>query len=119
MPNYVVPVDFSFNGSTADQTTFLLAGHTVAEPRLAIFDRKVPSFNGNGSKVPSYRVRIVRGVTDTDGEVVATRVTADVTIRWPLEAVPADVIADIAQLSAILADVDFQTDVVNEQRLPR
>lgn len=119
MADYVVPVDWKFNGSQADQTTFTLPGHTVAQPRLAIFDRKVPSFNGNGSKVPSYRVRVVRGVVDAEGHALPTRVTADITIRWPLEAAPADVKSDMAAIAAVLADVDFQGDVVDEQLLPR
>lgn len=119
MADYVVPVGWKFNGAQADQTTFTLPGHTVAQPRLAIFDRKVPSFNGNGSAIPSYRVRIIRGVVDADGEPVPTRVTADITIRWPLEAASADVQSDIAAIAATLSDVDFQSDVVDEQLLPR
>lgn len=119
MPDFVPTVDMKLFSSKEDQTTFTLTGHTVKRPYLAIFDRKVPVVNGNGTSVPWYRIRIIRGVLDSAGDPIQTRVTCDVTIRWPLEALSADAIADIAKLGSLLSNVDLQSDIVDEQLLPR
>lgn len=120
MTSFVVPSSWSFFGNTgANQTTYTLPGHTVKQPHLAIFDRKVPSFGGTQSQVPSYRIRIIRGVSDAAGNLVATRITQDYTCRWPLEGSLVDVQADIALLASIVSDVNLQTDIVSQLRLPR
>lgn len=119
MPDFAPTADMKFFSDREDQTTFTLTGHTVKKPRLAIFDRKVPVVNGNGTSVPWYRIRIIEGVEDADGNVIPTRITCDLTIRWPLEAAPADVIADIAKLASLVSDVDLQSDIADEQLLPR
>lgn len=120
MTAFVVPTTWSFFGNTgANQTTYTLPGHTVKQPHLAIFDRKVPSFGGSASQVPSYRIRIIRGVLDANGNLVATRITQDLTCRWPLEGALADVQADIALMATLISDVNLQADIVNQLRLPR
>lgn len=120
MADFAIPVGWKFYGANSgNQTTFTLPGHTVAEPHLAIFDRKVPVVQNGQSTVPSYRVRIIRGVADPDGILLSTRITCDLTIRWPLQATPADIMADMASLAAVVGDADFQDDVANELLLPR
>lgn len=120
MTDYVVPSTWKFFGNTgANQVTYTLPGHTVQRPHLAIFDRKVPSFGGKGSQVPQYRIRIIRGVLDTAGNLVATRITDDRTVRWPAGANASEVIEDMAIMGAICSDVNLQANIVNELRLPR
>lgn len=120
MVDYVVPTGWKFYGSNnGNQTTFTLPGHTTANPRLALFDRRVPSSSPQGAVSPSYRIRIVRGISDAEGNPVQQRVVCDFTVRWPLVADSLDVIADIATIAATLSDVDMQSDMVDEQLLPR
>lgn len=120
MTDFTVPAGWKFHGSAnANQTTFTLPGHTVAEPHLAIFDRKVPVVQNGNTSVPWYRIRVIRGVLDADGNPITTRVTVDCTIRWPLQAASADVVEDIGILADALADANLPNDIVDEQLLPR
>lgn len=117
MADYIVPTNWKFDGSKdADTVRYLLPGHTVQSPRFAIIDRKVPTSSGG---IPQYRIRIFEGFTDANGVTVTTRNTLDFTCRWPQVAPAANVKANIGLLGAMLVDVDFQSDIVDEQLLPR
>lgn len=118
MPDFTLPSTWKWNGSASkDQTSFLLPGHTVKNPRLAIFSRTVPS--STGSQVPSVKVKFVEGVSGSDGIPISTRINAEFTFRWPLEADVSVAKALFAELAAVLSDVNFQSDMVDEQYLPR
>lgn len=118
--DYVAPAGWKFYGSNnGNQTTFTLPGHTVSAPYLAIFDRRVPSNSGGATTNPSYRVRFIRGYTDSEGRPLEARALVDINIRWPLASTPASVKELLAVASAALGNVDFQGDVVDEQLLPR
>lgn len=119
MQDYKLPEGYTFYGSAPDQTTFVRTGHTSAEPNLAIFDRKVSTLVGGQLTVPSYRARIIRGILDATGSPVTTRVTADLTIRWPAGTDVAVVKDVMARLGEILSDSDFQDDAASDQLLPR
>lgn len=119
MQDFKMPSGYTFYGSAPDQTTFVYTGHTSAEPNLAIFDRKVSTLSGGQLTVPSYRARVIRGVTNGDGSPITTRITADVTLRWPPGADPALVKDVVARLGEILSDPNFQDDATSDQLLPR
>lgn len=118
---YQVPAGWEFYGSAnnGDQTTFTLPGHSVSTPHLAIFDRKVPTSNGNGYTTPQFRLRIIRGFTTADGEPLETRTVVDANIRWPMEAPLVDVKGMVDVVSQVFGDTTFQTDAVDKQLLPR
>jgi len=119
MADYTVPVDWKFDGDSKDSSTYLLPGHTSAEPRWAIFDRKVPSNTPGGTTVPWSRIRFFRGVLDSDGNLIQSRVTNEYQVKWPTIADSADVIADMALMATLIGDVDLQNDLIVEQILPR
>nr|URG16486.1 MAG: coat protein [Leviviridae sp.] len=119
MPDYKAPVGWKFYGSTSDQTTFTLPGHTVAAPRLAIFDRKVPQSNGGKLTNPNYKVRIIYGFADVDGNPLESRAVIEANIRWPVAADGSVIEGAIDIMGEMLTNVDFQDDVVAEQLLPR
>lgn len=109
--------EFGRNGS--DSVTFTRPGHTVTAPRLAIFDRKLPVSNGNGFSVPSYRVRLIDGHLDIDGNPLKERSIVEVTVRQPVGASATPITTSIADVAAILADAAFVDDATVDYMFPR
>lgn len=118
MSDYKVPAGWKFYGSKENQTTFTGPGHTVATPYLLIFDRVVPS-PVNQLSVSRYRMRVIRGELDTDGNPRSIRPLLDCWIRWPLASTPSIVEEIMAMAGLVLSDAAFQDDVVVEGLLPR
>lgn len=114
----IIPSTWALFSNTGNQTQFLLPGHTVLKPRMALFSRTVPSTSGNGPSVPAVRVRIVEGILDADGKPVATKTSADVTIRNDIRASTPAVVADVVELGRLLSNANFVTELVGSQRLP-
>lgn len=119
--SHVLPsgwVEFGSNGDNS--VTFLRPGHTVTEPRLAIFSRKpaVAQANGNFS-VPEYRVRLFDGHVDTDGLPKKDKAIVEVVIRLPVgdDATPTE--TSLAALAAMLADAAFVTNATVDLMWPR
>lgn len=104
---------------TADSVTVARPGHTVSEPRLAIFDRKVPVSGPNGFSVPTYRVRLIDGHVDVDGAPIKEKSLVEVVVRNPLSADATAVTASIAAVAAMLANPEFVNDAVVDQMMPR
>lgn len=118
-----VPATWRFYGASSDgsQVTYTRPGHTVQEPRLAIIDRKTAVFDANRQKwsVPEYRVRVIDGVLDKDGNPDPTRTLADLTCRSSLSsnggARGDEVTAD---LLLIIDQVDFSEAAFVSQGFP-
>jgi hypothetical protein len=118
MGDYVFPTaKGKYDGSSnANQTQFLRTGHTAAVPKVVLFKRQ--SLNSAGAH--SVTVRMVEAVP-TSVEVVAGRprnnlITLE--IRNVTGQVDADIKTALTELSTMLADADFQDDVVTENRIP-
>lgn len=118
MPDYIVPATFKKFSNTEHSVTYTMSGHTSQKPHLVIFDRVVPVTSGKGSRIPQIRVRVLRGVLGADGTLLATRISEEAVLRYPLGALPSEIKEDIATLAAILSDAEFQDDVATELRLP-
>lgn len=117
MADFIIPANWKFDGSKdADTVRYLLPGHSVQTPHFAILDRKVPVAAGG---VPQYRIRFFEGFVDADGVTISTRNTVELTCRWPQSAPAVNVIANIALMGVLCSNVDLQSDIVNEQLLPR
>lgn len=117
---YQLPVGWSeFGRDGSNSVTFLRPNHTVQEPRLMIVNRKPPVANGNGFSVPTYRVRLIDGHVNSDGEALRERTILDLTIRQPVDASLTPVETSIAALSTILADSDFVNDATVDYMFPR
>lgn len=104
--SYAYPSTWSFYGSSSDgnQITLIRPGNTVAEPRVCLISRTVPVFNVKSQtwSVPTYRVRVMDGVLDADGNPDPTRTLADVTFRCSVSSNGAsrgdEVLADLTTL---------------------
>lgn len=120
MADYVVPVGWKLYSSEAHQSTYIIPGHAVDRPYLAIFSRTIASASGKGTTVPEVRVRIMRGYKNADGVLLPTRKSFDGRVRWPLEASDAtEMTAILAIVGTMFSNVDFQQDVTVEQLIPR
>lgn len=116
---HTLPIGWYIFSQTADSVTVARPGHTVSEPRLAIFDRKVPVQGPNGFSVPTYRVRLIDGHVDAEGAPIKEKSLVEVTIRNPLSVNGTSVTASIAAVATMLADAEFVNDAVVDQMMPR
>lgn len=118
MADYVPSAGMKKFSATENSVTYILADHSAQKPHLVIFDRVIPVSSGKGSRVPQLRVRVIRGVLDANGVLVASRITNEFTTRYPVGAPSAENIADMVLLGSIVSNVDFQQDAAVELLLP-
>lgn len=120
MTDYVLPVGWKFYGSKENQTTFTGPGHTVSAPYLAVFDRTVPQNSGNGRYTnPMYKIRLIRGFVDGDGNPVTGRAVVETTVRWPLVVDHSSIETMLEVLGVFASSANFRQDITEEQLLPR
>lgn len=118
--SHVLPVGWSEYGRDGNNSvTFLRPGHTVTEPRLLIINRKTPVVSGTSFSVPTYRVRMIDGHVDGDGNPLRERTILDLTIRHPVNASTATASTSIAALATMLADAEFVDDALTDFMFPR
>lgn len=114
-----LPVSSEYYSDSENQVTYILNGHTAEAPKLLIFDRK-PSVYQNGQfSIPTVRIRVLEGLVDSEDKPLATKITFDLTIRWPHGASTTTIGSRLADLSTVLGSVDFVTELVEKQQLPR
>lgn len=118
MADYIVPVTWKLFSRTENAVTYIRPGHTVKEPRLAIFDRVVPVSSGKGSRSAQTRVRIIAGEVDSLGNPISSRVIAEAIVKHLPTSNVALAISCAADLALVIGNADFQQDVVVEQLLP-
>lgn len=107
----------SNNGNTL--TAVKAAESTAAKPVLMVIDRTAPSYNQATGKfsVPVYRVRVIRGVLDADGNPKIERLMIDANIRTPVgtDAEHGTLLADFL---AFVDQVDFVAGAVGDHLFP-
>lgn len=91
--------------------TWTITGHTVQKPRLAIEKRKLPVGNGGSA---STTLSVVYGTVDATSTPLAAKIAFDVTVRYPINGLAADVTAALAVFRDIVASDEFTT-MVNTQ----
>lgn len=120
---FVLPAGWTFQSSqnNGNSVTYTLPGHTTQAPRLAIFSRTIPSFNSkSGWSVPSYRVRVIHGITDADGNPVETRTSFDCTFRHSMVTGGAAEGASVVnEVLAVIGADGFAQAVFAEQSFPQ
>lgn len=120
MADFTVPGTWTFDGATANQSTYRVTGHTAQENYLVIFDRKLSSVNSNSTfSKPSVRVRIIRSFLDSNGVPLSSKAVVDTNISWPLEASATSVKAMVTLLGTIFSDVEIASDFIDDQDIPR
>lgn len=118
---FKVPADWVFQSSAnnGNSVTYALPGHTTQQPKIAVFSRVIPSYSAKtGWSVPSYRVRVIEGVVDADGNPIETRTTVDATFRCSMSggATKAQDVVDNFKL--IVSANGFASGVFVEQSFP-
>lgn len=87
--------EFANNGNSR---TFSLPGHTIAQPKVLIQKRKVPtSVDG----VAEDSVKIVLATTDSAGVILSSKISGEVIIRRPVKGDA----ADVTDMKAFLLDL--------------
>jgi hypothetical protein len=120
MTDFVTPEGWKFHGSNnGNQTIFTLPGHTVAAPKIAIFDRVVPGISRGVVTHPKFRIRVTSGELDANGQPYEVKNIVDLTIRWRLGSSPSIATGLLTNLAAMLSDANLRQDIVEEQLLPR
>lgn len=120
MADFTVPGTWTFDGATANQSTYRVSGHTTQENYLVVFDRKLASVNSNGTfSKPSMRVRVIRSFLDGNSEPLTSKAVCDVNISWPLEASASSVKAMVDLLGTIFGDAEIASDFIDDQDIPR
>lgn len=122
MADFTVPGTWTHDGDTLNQSIYRVSGHTAQENYLVIFDRKLSvASNGSFSK-PSYRVRVIRSFLDANSVPISSKAVFDGNMSWPSDLSSSqitDVKAMLTLVGAIYSDVEFPSDVVDDQRIPR
>lgn len=126
MANITIPASWEKDGETGSSQIVYVdtADHSVAENSHHLFDRVVPVLVNGEWTYPSYRYRHRRTLVDADGNPIPGVCLIDVKIRWPYAASSFTAGATalktmITDVSAVIADVEFASDVIDSLRLPR
>lgn len=108
---------YSNNGNTL--TAIKTATSTAAKPILLVIDRSEAVYNQAQKKfsVPTYRVRVIRGVVDIDGNPVQERLLVDATFRTPVgtDAEHAELHADFVSM---VTQAGFVADALGDHFFP-
>jgi len=96
---------FAENGNARTNT---YTGHTALKPKL-VLEKKRP-IEGNNS-VAEYRAIILAATVDANGLVLPSKVSFDVTVRYPALGQSSDITAALAILRDIIASDDFANSV--------
>lgn len=120
MSRFNVPAGMSLQSVEKDSVTLTVdADHTVGVPHIVIFDRRVPTVNGNTFTQPRYRIRVIQGNVDQDAVPIQARTLADIEFQWRVGNEPSWVSSQILTIvSQILAIEDFDELVFGRQALP-
>lgn len=97
-------IDYSQQGNTK---TLTAPGHTVSEPRLVIQKRKVAT---NGTGVAETAIKVVYGTSDANGPL-ASRVSFETSVRYPVNGNTADTTAALALFREIVGSDEFGSAV--------
>lgn len=97
--------EYSDNGNSR---TYSVTGHTAVKPFLVIQKRVAPAALEGSAE---FSFRIVKGTTDVDGAVIASRNSAEVIVRQPYQGDSDDSTATLNLLKEIVASDEFAAAV--------
>lgn len=118
---FTVPSTWAVYKDEGDQVTYTRPGHSVQQPRLAMVNRTVASFDIKRGlwSTPKYRVRVFDGVLDAKGNPDPTRTYFDLTCSSSLNSdgfSRADEV--LADGLAIVNQADFVAAAYQNQKFP-
>jgi len=100
-----VLTEFANNGNSRTST---LSTHTTLEPRIVIEKRKLPASN---VAVGEYSVKTIFATEDADGNVLASKVSFETIVRYPVNGQSDDVTAALAIHRDIIAGDEYGVSV--------
>jgi hypothetical protein len=103
--------EFSDQGNSR---VYALSGHNALRPKLVLQKRKSPVGN---AVIAEDTITVLHATVDSDGNVLAPRVSATITIRRPLNGASADIDAVVAVLRDIVASDNLTTVVASQNWL--
>lgn len=103
--------EFSAMGNSRTST---LAGHTAQKPKLVIEKRKVPE---GQAQMIEYGCKTVCATEDDSSEILASKVSFEITVRYPINGQASDVTAQLAVIRDIIAGDEFANSVVTQEWL--
>jgi hypothetical protein len=106
-----VLTEFADSGNSR---TYTQAAHTVEKPLLVLQKRKVPS---GASVVAEDTITVLSATEDSDGAILAPRVTFAAIIRRPITGDAADVTSMLAVFRDIVAGDEFANSVSTQEWL--
>lgn len=118
---FTLPQGYSIYGTanSGGQLTAIKSGNTAAKPLLLIIDRNQPVFNNTTGAytVGSYRVRVIRGQLDSDGDPRPERLLVDANIRMPVgtDSEHVDLLTDFV---AFVNQTDFASSAMGNLLFP-
>lgn len=97
-----------------NKRTSTYSGHVVSNPKLVIESRRVP----DGSQtIMESNVKVVSGIEDSDGTVLSSKVSFEVTVRYPINGTASDVTDALAIFRDIVAGDEFASSVATQNWL--
>lgn len=91
--------------------TYTVSGHTVQLPRLIIQRRKVPvDQDASGES----KISVIRGTVDAAGVPLASKIAIDVSVRYPVKGLAADITAVLALAREVVASDEFAAMVTTQ-----
>lgn len=118
---YKLPTGYTIFGfaNNGNQMTAQKATSTPSQPRIIILDRNAPVWNPStlSYSIPEYRLRVMVGTINSDGNPRPERLLADFRFRTPVgsEADHAEWLADV---KSVVNDPDFLEFAVQKHMLP-
>lgn len=103
--------EFSNNGNSRTSTT---TGHTAVKPKLVIEKRKVAE---GQSSVAEYNFKVVQATQDTDGNILASKVSFEAVARYPLLGSSTEIASALAVFRDIIAGDEFSNSVSTQEWL--
>lgn len=101
---------------SADRSTYDLPDHTVAEPRVAIFSRKLPSQNGQEPAI--YNIKMLYGKLNADGTARKGNILIDTRIQVPFGHEAEDAQEALLRHVGVLRDTGITDDLLVGGRIP-
>jgi len=102
---------FSNYGNSRTST---YTGHTTQEPRLVIEKRRVPEGN---QTVAEYSMKVLSSTEDSDGTILAQKVSLEAIVRMPVTGIVADVEAALVIFRDIIAGDEFANSIATQEWL--
>jgi len=103
--------EFSTSG---DSRTWTTTGHTPGLPKLVIQKRRVPTGN---SSIAESTVTVVYGTEDGAGDVLPSKVSMSVNVRYPVSSGDSAIADALTLLKDVVQSTEFGTTVTTQNFL--